>query len=98
MDVHLNVRPIAPADALAGMRAPFVRAFGRGYPGRLIGRAAWSAFHAALLHDGGLRTAKSHALAAAEERNARSLLVLRWSPRLIEEAVRRATGIACDVG
>ena len=66
MDVHLNVRPVAPAEALAGMRAPFVRAFGRGYPGRLIGRAAWSAFHAALLHDGGLSIAQSHALAAGE--------------------------------
>jgi len=98
LDVYLNVRPVAPADALAGMRAPFMRAFGRGYPGRALGRAAWSAFHAALLHDGGLPIALSHARAAAEERNARGLLALRWSRRTIEATVLRAGRLACDAG
>jgi hypothetical protein len=80
------------------MRRPFMAAFGRTPTGRRLAAAAWPAFHAALLHGSGIATARSHGQVAADERNARSVLVPRWSASRVEETVNRAVraaGQAC---
>lgn len=78
------------------MRRPFMAAFGRGPMGRRLAAASWPAFRAALLHGSGIALARSHAWVAADERNARSLLVTRWSTARVERSVDRAVRAAAN--
>src|SRR3954468_14730545 len=87
VEVHLDVTTISLSDAVDGMRRPFVREFGRTWVGRRLGRAAWTGFHAALIHGAGVDVATSYALVAAEESNSRTMLVARWSTQRIRRAV-----------
>ncbi len=92
----LDVPAFTSAQALDGMRRPFLKAFGRGPVGRRLARAAWPAFRAALLHGSGIALARSHARVAADERNAHTLLVARWTHRRIESVVHRAVQDAAN--
>jgi hypothetical protein len=98
MDVRINVPLVTTAEAVDGMRAPFLQAFGRSFTGQRLAAAAWSAFHAALSHGSGLRVATSHARVAAEERNDRTALVARWSINRIGTVVARAAAQAANAG
>src|SRR4051812_45379561 len=94
--VAVEVMTLSARAAVLDMRRPFTRAFGRSPVGRSVGAAAWSAFHAALLHGHGIAAATSHALVAAQERNARSFLVARWSEARIDRAVMSAAEAAAN--
>src|SRR3954467_15564497 len=98
MDVRVNVPMVTTYDAVDGMRAPFLQAFGRSFTGQRLAAAAWCAFHAALTHGTGLRVATSHAQAAAEERNYRTALVARWSTGRIQAVVEQAAARAANAG
>ena len=94
MDVIALLPPVTAAQALRGMRQPFLRSFGHSLVGRRLARSAWPAFQSALLHEAGMAVALSHAHAAAAEANVRTLLVVRWSERRIAHAVKRAAAAA----
>ncbi len=96
MQLRYDVAPVTPAQAVDGMRRPFVGAFGRTWVGRRLANAAWPAFRAALLHGCGIALATSHAKVAAEERNERTMLVARWTTSRIETVVRRAVRSAAN--
>ena len=96
MDVIVPMKPITSSQATAGMRRPFIRAFGRSWVANRLAQCAWPAFQAALLHGAGITTAASHARVAAEERNLRTALVARWSSRRIAGAVQRAADAAAN--
>ena len=96
MDLRTHLPPVTTVQALAGMRRPFLRSFGRGFVGRRLARAAWSAFQAALLHGSGLQHAASHAQVAAEDENVRTMVVAQWSRRRIAHVVSRAATAAAD--
>src|SRR3954470_11332044 len=98
MDVRVNVPIVTTSQAIDGMRSPLLQAFGRGIIGQRLAAAAWCAFHAALTHGSGLRVATSHARVAAEERNARTALVARWSASRIRAVVEDAAGRAANAG
>ena len=98
MDVRVNVPIVTMSEAVDGMRAPFLQAFGRSFTGQRLAGAAWCAFHAALTHGSGLPLATSHALVAAEERNDRTALVARWSVRRIQSVVQQAALRAANAG
>jgi hypothetical protein len=96
VELSVQVAPVSTSQAIAGMRRPFVRSFGRGWVGRQLAAAAWPAFGAALFHGAGIAVATSYAQTAAEERNLRALLVARWSQTRIEATVRRAVQNAAN--
>lgn len=96
MVVRNDVAPVTPAQAVDGMRRPFIAAFGRTWVGRRLANAGWAAFRAALLHGSGIAHATSHAMVAAEERNARTMLVARWTDSRIDLVVRRAVRSAAN--
>ena len=98
MDVRVNVPMVTTSQAVDGMRAPFLQAFGRSFTGQRLAAAAWCAFHAALTHGSGLHLATSHARVAAKERNDRTALVARWSADRIQVVVERAAGQAANAG
>ena len=98
MEVRVNVPAITTSQAVDGMRAPFLQAFGRSFTGQRLAGAAWCAFQAALTHGTGLPVATSHALVAAEERNARTALVARWSRARIGAVVATAAARAANAG
>jgi hypothetical protein len=98
MDVRVNVPLVTTSQAVDGMRAPFLQAFGRGLIGQRLAAAAWCAFHAALTHGSGLHAATSHARVAAEERNDRTALVARWSTGRIQAVVQEAATRAANAG
>lgn len=88
--VTTDAMAVTATQALDGMRRPFVRSFGLSWVGRRLAASAWSAFHSALLHGAGIAVATSYAQSAAEERNARTLLVARWQRSRIAHAVHLA--------
>lgn len=92
----MDVTTVTVSQAVDGMRRPFTRSFGRTWVGRRLAGAAWAAFHAALVNGSGIALAASHAQAAAQERNARTLLVARWSRTRIDQVVRRAVRSAAN--
>jgi hypothetical protein len=96
--VHLStdLPPMTSSQAISGVRAHFVRAFGRTWVGRRLGRTAWSTFRAALLHGLGLEAASELARLAAQERNSTTMLVARWSEARIQRVVQRAAQRAAD--
>ena len=96
MELSVDVTAITIAHAVDGMRRPFMQPFGRNPVGQRLGRAAWTAFHAALIHGHGIEVATSHALVAAEERNQRTMLVARWTSGRIRRVVNRAARRAAD--
>ena len=98
MDVRVIVPAITTSQAVDGMRAPFLQAFGRSFTGQRLAAAAWCAFQAALAHGTGLHVATSHAQVAAEERNARTALVARWSRGRIRSVVETAAARAANSG
>jgi hypothetical protein len=85
---------VTPVQAIEGMRRHFQRPFGRSWVGRQLGRAAWPAFSTSLLAGTGATVAAAQAVAAAEHRNHRILLVARWSAARIHRVVDRAVGDA----
>jgi hypothetical protein len=97
VDVIIEIPPVRAEQAINGMRAAFLRPFGRGLFGRRIGTAAWAAFSAGLVHGAGLDTAMMMARTAAAERNARALLVARWSGRRVTASVAVAAAMAATV-
>jgi hypothetical protein len=82
---------VTTAEAIAGMKIHFLRPFGRGWVGRRLGCAAWSTFHAGLLHGLGLEAAADLARLAAQERNGATMLVARWPEARIRHAVKAAS-------
>ncbi|MGB8650625.1 MAG: hypothetical protein WCD35_08175 [Mycobacteriales bacterium] len=98
MELSLDVQAVTLAQAVDGMRRPFMRAFGVSWVGRRLAACAWPAFSAALLHGSGIAVARSHAQVAAEERNGRTMLVARWTSRridhVVDQAVQRAANAA----
>jgi len=92
----VEVMTLSATAAMLDMRRPFTRAFGRSRNGRQVGAAAWSAFHAALLHGCGIAAATSHAQVAARERNSRSWLVARWPEARIARVVMKAAEAAAN--
>jgi len=98
MDVRVNVPVVTTSQAVDGMRAPFLQAFGRSFTGQRLAAAAWCAFHAALTHGSGLHLATSHARVAAQERNDRTALVARWNADRIQTVVEQAASRAADAG
>lgn len=94
MGLDLDLPSVTPAEAIEGMRCHFQRPFGRTWVGRRLGRAAWPAFRSSLLAGSGATIAAAHAVAAAEQRNHRILLVARWSVAKIHRVVDRAVGDA----
>ena len=96
--VRVNVPMVTTSQAVDGMRAPFLQAFGRSFTGQRLAAAAWCAFHAALTHGSGLHLATSHARVAAAERNDRTALVARWSSSRIQSVVERAVNQAANAG
>jgi hypothetical protein len=96
VELSVDVTAITVAHAVEGMRRPFMQPFGRNPVGQRLGRAAWTAFHAALIHGNGVDVATSHALVAAEERNQHTMLVARWTNGRISRVVNRAARKAAD--
>ena len=94
MDVIIEIPPVNAEQAVDGMRAAFLRPFGRGPVGRRIGGAAWSAFSAALVHGMGIDAASAMAQTAARAHNARTMLAARWSERRLTVAVTVAAASA----
>jgi len=96
VDLRLDMPVVTTSQAVDGMRRPFLRSFGRTVVGQRHGRAAWTAFHAALMHGSGINIARSQARIAAEARNRRTMLVARWTTGRISRVVDRAVRAAAD--
>jgi hypothetical protein len=96
VNLNVDVAPVTVSQAVDGMRRPFMTAFGRGWTGRHLAAAAWSAFGAALMHGSGIALAASHARIAAHDRNGRSTPVARWSGGRVDHVVKRAVQRAAD--
>lgn len=96
MELSLDISTVTMAQAVDGMRQPFIRSFGLSWVGRRLAQAAWPAFRAALLHGCGVALAGSYAQVAAEERNARTMLVARWTNNRIHHMVQRAVQTAAN--
>lgn len=90
MNLDVDLPTVTPVQAIEGMRRHFQRPFGRTWVGRQLGRAAWPAFRTSLLDGSGAAVAAAQAVAAAEHRNHRTLLVARWSAARIHRVVDRA--------
>jgi hypothetical protein len=96
VDSIVLLAPITSTQVVEGMRHPFMRSFGVSFVGRRLARSAWPAFQAALLHGVGIDTAASHARAAAEAANLRTMLVARWTTLRIARVVQHAADAAAD--
>jgi hypothetical protein len=94
MDVIIEIAPVTAEKAVTGMRRAFLRSFGRGPFGRRLAATGWSVFGAALVHGHGADAAAAMARTAVAERNARMLLVARWSRRRLDAALDAAVGAA----
>jgi hypothetical protein len=90
VNLEVDLPRVTPIQAVEGMRRHFQRPFGRTWVGRQLGRAAWPAFRTGLLDGSGATVAAERAVAAAEHRNHRVLLVARWSAAKIHRVVDRA--------
>src|SRR5947209_12446184 len=66
VDLRLDMPVVTTSQAVDGMRRPFLRSFGRTVVGQRHGRAAWTAFHAALMHGSGINIARSQERVASE--------------------------------
>lgn len=87
---------VTTTQAIAGMKIHFLRPFGRSWVGRRLGCAAWSTFHAGLLHGLGLEAAADLARLAAQERNGSTMLVARWPDTRIRRAINAGSRLAAD--
>jgi hypothetical protein len=90
VDVSLELPAVSPDAAVDGMRRSYTAAFGRGWVGRRLARAAWPPFRISLLHGSGADVAAAHAQLAALDRNQRVMLVARWHRRRVLRTVEIA--------
>jgi len=94
VDVIIEIPAVSAEQAVMGMRRTFLRAFGRGPFARRIGRDAWTAFSAGLVHGVGIDSAVEMGRTAARQRNLRIMLVARWSERRLASTVAAAAARA----
>ena len=87
---------VTTAQAVEGMRAHFMKSFGRTWVGRRLAHAAWPTFRAGLLHGLGIAVSADLARLAAEERNLTTVLVARWPNSRIRRVVDAAVAAAAN--